>query len=180
MTAAPPDEQTRPLAALPLLGAHVAAPASPPSTRREAQLVRARAARRRRSFITGGALAAAAAVALTVWAGASASVPTPTQAPNVVEPARSVPAPALTLEPAPRSSATQPAVSDTDDAIAEPGGPTESEATSGDETSGGVMPGPAGTSSTANGGAAPEENGRSDKPVPAVGKGKGSGAGPKD
>ncbi len=101
-------EDAEPVATLPvplaLPAARAVAPAGPSgatrSARREAQRLRARAARRRRSFIGGGVLAAGAAVlALTVWVGASASTPPPTDAPQLEEPAPAEPRPALSIAP---------------------------------------------------------------------------------
>ena len=160
-------EHTRPMTLLLPSGApHIAAQhAASPSTRRQMQRRRARETRRRRSFIGGGALAAAAAVALTVWAGASASTPSPTEAPRVEQPA----APALKVTPTP--TPTPAAVAGTE------GDAVESGATSGEPaTSGGILvAGDPGASTPGNGNAGPGENRRNENAGPGNNNGNGSG-----
>jgi serine/threonine protein kinase len=82
------------------------------TTRHDLRRRRARELRRRRSFVGGGTLAAAAAVALTVWAGASASIPEPVATPQVEQRAPVSPP----LRPGPSPTPTTVAVSETDEA----------------------------------------------------------------
>ena len=164
-------EPTRPLPVPPPFGARgVSGPgAASPSTRREAQRLRSRDLRRRRSLIGGGAVAAAAAIALTVWAGASASSSSPTESPRVEQLAPSAPLLRATPSPTPP---TDPTVSGTgdgssgaDEVLLEPG-------TSGDT----VGAATSGTSGPGNGNAGRGENSRDESAGRGNNNGNGKGA----
>jgi serine/threonine protein kinase len=153
------------------------APGAAHPTRLDLRRRRARELRRRRSFVGGGALAAAAAVALTVWAGASASIPEPIETPQVEQP--SPVSPSLRLGPSP--TPTTNAVSETEVAPTTGDSSDQGASETGDATGPGTQDVTVGAdtpdvAADGDSAAGPAENRRSDNAGRGNNSGKGGGA----